>query len=490
MRSGNGKRKLEREVAIMAACTTLNVSTMLIVRLVRLVCLVRLVRLFVPLFVALFVPRFAVSMLASAALVIFTLPGNSAFAQTPASATVTASATNAKTVSTGVAAFNMAWAGTPDDFKRHLEVCASPAVNWCDTRARIVRGATAAIPEEVTRATQCQAAALKAAGGPTASNLIAPCNAYRSGDAPVPGQPRPDPNLTRTPAAYQEKLDKLRDTVEGIIERDGVRVIAFQEVRSSAVIKIVLGKFADKFDVCDAKHSAFQTLAFAWDKSVTSKPGQCVTEAALAIKDPPNDPAAFRSVRPGLALTLNINGQPVTFMNVHLKASCASVNNSNERFPGRLLTDANEACEVLNRQVPVLENWIESVWAKSPRFVLLGDFNRRIDDELAMAPKPNEIRADGSDPASPNKVGADGKVSTRYLWQEISDGSPNMHQIPLSTSDGSCTGFTGLDHIVISDTLKTLNPGVITSRKIAVAAVPNQKIETSDHCPRVAQLKF
>jgi endonuclease/exonuclease/phosphatase family metal-dependent hydrolase len=413
-----------------------------------------------------------------------------AAAMTSVSAQAPTSAVAPKTLSAGVAAFNMAWAGTPDDFKRHLEVCASPTVNWCDTRARIVRGATAATPEETARATQCQESVLKGAGGPAASNFIAPCNAYRSGDAPVPGQPRPDPNLTRTPAAYQEKLDKLRETVEGIIERDGVRVIAFQEVRSSAVIIIVLGKFADKFDFCDAKHTAFQSLAFAWDKSLTSKPGQCATEAALAIKDPPTDPAAFRSVRPGLALTLNVSNQPVTFMNVHLKASCASVNNSNERFPGRLLTDANEACEVLNRQVPVLENWIESVWAKTPRLVMLGDFNRRIDDELAMAPKPNEVRADGTDPASPNKVGPDGKVSTRYLWQEISDGSPNLHQIPLSTTDGSCTGFTGLDHIVISDALKTLNPGVIPSRKVAVAAVPNQKIETSDHCPRIATLKF
>jgi endonuclease/exonuclease/phosphatase family metal-dependent hydrolase len=394
----------------------------------------------------------------------------------------------AKTIA--IAAFNMAWAGTPEDFKKHIEVCASPAVNWCETRARIMRGATAPTPEEATRAVQCEAATLKATGGPEASMLIAPCNAYRNGDAPVPGQPRPDPNLTRTSANYQIKLDKLRETVEGVIEREGARVIAFQEVRSSAVIKLVLGKYADKFDVCDAKHNAFQTLAFAWDKSITSKPGQCAVETSLAIKDPPNDPAAFRTVRPGLALTLTVNGEPVTFMNVHLKASCASVTNSDPRYPGRLLTDANPACEVLNRQVPYLENWIESVSAKSPRFVLMGDFNRRIDDELALAPKANEVRADGTDPASPNKVGADGKVATRYLWQEISDGSPTMHQVPLSTKDGGCTGFTGLDHIVISDALKAVNPGVIPSRKVAVAAVPNQAIETSDHCPRIATLKF
>ncbi len=393
-------------------------------------------------------------------------------------------------VGVSVAAFNMAWAGTPEDFKRHLEVCATPAVNWCDTRTRIMRGATAATAEEIARASQCQDATLKAAGGAPASMLIAPCNAYRSSAPFVPNEPRPDPNLTRTPAAYQEKLDQLRITVEAIIERDGVRVIAFQEVRSSATVKLVLGKFADKFEVCDAKHSAFQTLAFAWDRSLTSTPGQCTTESALAVKDPPNDPTAFRSVRPGLALALTINAASAAFMNIHLKAGCASVNNSNERFPGRLLTDAAEACEVFNRQVPLLENWIEAVAAKNPRFVLLGDINRRIDDELAMGPSKDRVRADGSDPASPNKVAANGKVTTQYLWQEISDGTPTLHQVPLSTIEGSCTGFQGLDHIVVSDALKALNVGVIASRKIGVASLPNQRIETSDHCPRIATLKF
>ena len=394
----------------------------------------------------------------------------------------------------GVAAFNMAWAGTMADFNRHVEVCANPAVNWCETRARTLRGASAPTPEEALRAKTCQeatqAATLATTWGRDASMSIAPCNAYRSGQPFTPGAPPENPNLTRTPAAYQVKLDALRETVEGLIERENVKVIAFQEVRSADVIKVVLGKYADKFAVCDAKHSAFQTLAFAWDKSLTSQPGECTTESKLAVKDPPNDPNAVRSVRPGLRLSLTINNQNVSFMNVHLKAGCASVNNSDQRYPGRLLTDANEACEVFNRQVPILENWIETVAAASPRFVLLGDFNRRIDDEQAMNIDKSQVRADGTDPASANKVEANGKVSTRYLWQEISDGSPLLHQVPLSTKDGGCTGIQGLDHIVISDALKKLNSAQIPSQKIGVVTKPGQTIETSDHCPRVVKLNF
>lgn len=389
----------------------------------------------------------------------------------------------------GVAAFNMAWAGTLDDFKRYVEVCSAPKVDWCDTRARIVRGAAAATPEEQARAHQCQAATLAAAGGATASMMIAPCNAYRSALPPKPGSPPDDPAVRRAPAAYAAKLEGLRSTVERVIEREDVSVLAFQEVKSRAVIETVLGKFAGRFDICVAAHNAFQTIAFAWDKSVTSRPGQCETHSALALKDPPKDPAAFRRVRPGLALELTINGAPVTFLNVHLKAGCANIV-ATERYPARLLTDASEACEVLNRQVPILESWIDAVAARSPRLVWLGDFNRRIDEEAAAGFARDQVRADGSDPAGPNKIDADGKVASRYLWQELSDGSPTLHQVPLSTSEGGCSGFQGLDHVVISDALKRLNPGTIASRKVAVDSAPGVDIETSDHCPRIVQLRF
>jgi endonuclease/exonuclease/phosphatase family metal-dependent hydrolase len=245
----------------------------------------------------------------------------------------------------------------------------------------------------------------------------------------------------------------------------------------------------DKFDACAAKHNAFQTLVFAWDKTLTSRPGVCEAESRLAVLDAANDPQAFRRVRPGLALTLTVNGEPVTFLNVHLKSGCASVTNEDSRYPGRLLDDPAEACDVLNRQVAPLEEWIESVARRSARFVLMGDFNRRIDDEERLAITKDKVRADGSDPAGANKA-TNGRVSTRYLWQELNDGTPALYQVPLSTKEGGCTGFTGLDHIVISEALKKGNPGVVFSKKVAVAEKPGQRIETSDHCPRVAQLKF
>ncbi|MBY0243121.1 MAG: hypothetical protein K2X55_27825 [Burkholderiaceae bacterium] len=375
----------------------------------------------------------------------------------------------------GVASFNMAWAGTEADFQAHLALCT--AVEWCDTRPRRNRGESTPTPEAIATAKRCEAAIDAFAGGAPQAMRIAPCNAYKSKNT-----------ADVTLANYQKKMAGLRATIASLIEKDGVQVIAFQEVKSDQAVRDVLGSHAATFEVCFAPHNAFQTVAFAWNKAATQKPGQCASRTELAVSDDPTNPANLRTVRPGLALELTVNGQPVTFMNVHLKASCANLK-PNGPFQPRKLDDADAACRVLNRQVPALEDWIESVGAKSPRFVLLGDFNRRIDEEAAEAVPPSQVRSDGSDPAGPNKKDALGYVTTRYLWQEISDGSPTLFQVPLSGADSGCKGFTGLDHIVVSQALRSVQPdATFGSRKVPVVNAPGQLIETSDHCPRIMTL--
>lgn len=380
-------------------------------------------------------------------------------------------------VQLGVASFNMAWAGTQADFQAHLNLCT--AVEWCDTRPRRNKGESTPSPEAIATAKRCEAAIDKFAGGAPQAMHIAPCNAYKSKNP-----------ADVTLANYQVKLAGLRATIASLIEHDRVQVIAFQEVKSDQAVRDVLGKHAATFDVCFAPHNAFQTVAFAWNKAATQKPGQCASRTQLAVADNPANAANFRTLRPGLALELSVNGQPVTFMNLHLKSSCANLKPFGP-FQPRKLDDADAACRVLNRQVPALEDWIEAVGARSPRFVLLGDFNRRIDEEAAEAVPPSQVRADGSDPAGPNKKDALGYVSTKYLWQEISDGKPTLFQVPLSGADSGCKGFTGLDHIVISGALKAVQTdATFGSRKVPVASQPGQAIETSDHCPRIMTLNL
>jgi endonuclease/exonuclease/phosphatase family metal-dependent hydrolase len=375
--------------------------------------------------------------------------------------------------SLGVASFNMAWAGTEADFAAHLQVCST--AKWCDTRPRRARGESTPSLAAVEEAKQCVATMEAAAGGAQKSMMLAPCNAYRNAANPP------------TAADYAQKMAGLRSTVEKLID-EGNQVIAFQEVKSEEVIRAVLGKHEANFAVCAAPHNSFQTIGFAWDKRATSRPGVCTPRRELAIKEDPANPSNDRVLRPGLALQLEVGGKPLTIMNVHLKSSCANLNDW-QQYKGRKLTDLDSHCRIFNRQVAPLEAWIESVEAASPRFILLGDFNRRIDEEAEAKIDTKAVRADGSDPAGAPKLDALGYTSSQYLWPEISDGKPNLVQVPLGSKDASCKGFTGLDHIVVSSALHALqDPAAFTSRKVGVVEQPGQKIESSDHCPRVVKL--
>ncbi|MBQ5948495.1 hypothetical protein [Massilia sp. ST3] len=376
----------------------------------------------------------------------------------------------------GVASFNLAWAGSQQDFDRHAAVC--KAVSWCDTRPRRQPGQAAPSEEAIRAARQCVADTERLAGGPAQAAMMAPCNAYQGRGASAPP----------TSGDYAAKLAGLQATVGQLIEKQGVRVLAFQEVRSAEVVKQLLGRHAERFGVCDAPHEGFQTVAFAWDRSLAPDGARCSVDTGLAVQDNPGDPDA-RKLRPGLALELESAGRRISFLNVHLKSSCANIVPT-PIYQARLLDDPAGACKVLNRQVAPLERWIDSVAKRSPDFVLLGDFNRRLDEEAAAAIRPAQVRADGSDPAGVPKQDADGRVATRYLWQELNDGARSLQLVPLTGVDQGCRGFTGLDHIVLSGPLAARQPAPLGSRKTAVVQAPDQRIETSDHCPRSLTLTF
>lgn len=382
----------------------------------------------------------------------------------------------------GIAAFNLAWAGTADDFEEHLRVCSAPTVNWCD--ARIKYGDHSAA--EKARARRCQNSFDAAAGGREKARMVAPCNAYKLNQPVVERDAR---------VSYQQKLDGLKKTVGDLITLEKVSVFAFQEVKNEETINEILGQYAGRFHVCTAPHDAFQTVGFAWDSQIYGEPASCMPQPNLAIVENPQD-ATSRHLRPGLALELMVNGSPLTILNVHLKSGCANLM-TRGGFKGHKLTDADQACAALNRQVPQLENWIESVAAQSPRFIVLGDFNRKLDEEAAADVAPDKVRTDGSLPSTPNKMGQDGAVKSQYLWQEIADAEPSnamVYQIPLSpenTGITGCSGFAGLDHILVSQALKDAQgTNVVSSKKTKVFHVKGQKIKTSDHCPRITTLLF
>jgi endonuclease/exonuclease/phosphatase family metal-dependent hydrolase len=80
--------------------------------------------------------------------------------------------------------------------------------------------------------------------------------------------------------------------------------------------------------------------------------------ADLAVGNP--------NLRSGVDIIVHARGHaPVRLLAVHLKSGC---------FNGL----KGDACQTLQQQIPVLEKWIDARAAEPIRFIVLGDFNRRL----------------------------------------------------------------------------------------------------------------
>jgi endonuclease/exonuclease/phosphatase family metal-dependent hydrolase len=382
-----------------------------------------------------------------------------------------------------IAAFNLGWAGTLQDYQRHVQVCANKAVNWCKSRGNT----------QDRKAQRCRDAFQAAAGGETAARGIAPCNAYEK-------------FLLRKddPSGYIDRLRSLRATMLGDEQGLGISdprvdLWAVSEVANAQVFDEILGKKRNEYHVCITQQAEFQKVGFVWKKNLGAGPQDCQQENGLAVADDPDlvetPEAPFdlqqRRLRAGMSLTLSLNGQPVTFMSLHLKSGC--VNPEPERFAGRKqdarpLTSDEPACRLLRAQVKPLEDWMEAVARKTPRFVMIGDFNRKLHQEIGRA-----ARQDGTSAAA--TIDPPGAAPSRiaYLYPELNDGHPAAARTWLlkpAPDAQSCQGFTGLDHIVVSLALAELNDNRDRRvEKLSLARTPSGRL-ASDHCPLAVRLNF
>ncbi len=382
-----------------------------------------------------------------------------------------------------IAAFNLGWAGSTADFQRHVQVCSNTAVNWCRTRG----------DAQNPKVQACRAAFEAAAGGAGAAHGVAPCNAYE----------KFLPRNKEDARAYAERLVALRDTmfgnpVLGIPDPD-VDLWAVSEVSGPQVLDEILGSKRSDYHICITRQAEFQKVGFVWKKSLGGSAQECEQEEALAVADDPDlaerpdtvlSPQQ-RRLRPGMTLTLFLNGQRVSFLSLHLKSAC--VNPDPERFAGRAqparpLTSSEAACRLLRAQVKPLEHWIETVALKTPRFVVLGDFNRKLHQEIGRS-----ARADGSSAAAPIDPPGAARSRIAYLYPELNDGSPAVARTWLmqpAPRTRECRGFSGLDHIVLSVALADLgNNRQSLSEKLPVARTAAGR-PASDHCPVAASLIF
>ena len=165
-------------------------------------------------------------------------------------------------------------------------------------------------------------------------------------------------------------------------------VIAFQEVESKAAAERVFDPDrytvlieervgTDRGGACregEAQTINAQRTGFAIRKGLPFERQPDFT--AIQVGNPDLRSGVDVIVRPR-------GGDAIRLLSVHLKSGCSS-------------GERNDACPVLFQQAPVMENWIDQRAVEGVRFVVLGDFNRR----LAMA--NDAVWSDWDDASPPN----------------------------------------------------------------------------------------
>jgi endonuclease/exonuclease/phosphatase family metal-dependent hydrolase len=257
-----------------------------------------------------------------------------------------------------------------------------------------------------------------------------PCNA-------VPGMRWSDADLERL-ARYAGALD--------------ADLVALQEVDGARVAARVFRNH----NFCFTRRSALQNVGFAIRKGI---PFRC-NEDYRALGLPEN------LVRWGVDVTLFPGTRDeIRLLGVHLKSGC-------NRDP---LTRRNEACETLQRQVPLLERWIDARARQGLRFAVLGDFNRRFDVE------------------SPPARTREGQAIA--LWPEIDDGEPPESDLvdagagsPAVACVRGAPTWQPIDHIILSRRLgAAMVPG---SYRVSTYPDEDAGLRLSDHCPRSVRLRL
>lgn len=331
---------------------------------------------------------------------------------------------------------------------------------------------------------------------------LPPCDVYQAGGRIVPV----------TPQAYATRQRQIREILGSAVKAD---VLALQEVSGRASVLEVLPEGGAGHHVCSYEGHKVQRLAFAWSKSL----GPAVScEVHWPLSLPSRE--AKEQPRPGLALTLRIEGRLVRFLTVHLKSSCVSPLDE-RREQGRGQLDSDEPnCQLLQAQVPALEAWVEAQSVGVSALVVLGDFNRNLQHEQREAAS-QPVRSQGA-PTDPHRPGN----RVRNLWRELNDGMPASSRLVLletacpgdaavqglceraksqalsrpelqqlgDTGALGCRNPVGLDHIAVSPWVKA---GVVT--KVAVGLMGRTSparenrpalLAVSDHCPLAAELDF
>jgi endonuclease/exonuclease/phosphatase family metal-dependent hydrolase len=287
---------------------------------------------------------------------------------------------------------------------------------------------------------------------------LPPCDAL-SGFGPPFFKPRVQESLPlRDWKTYQLKVAGLRERAAAL----NADVILFQEVGSVDAVKMMLD--ATRYDIWSTQGAAKTplNLAVAVRKGITlmDKPTPYLPLAKTVMDDKGHE----RQLRPGMQLALQIKGQRVEVLNVHLKSGCRNdvidqpkIERRDDKGKQVKLRD----CAQLRLQIPEVEAWIEQRQKSGTPFIVAGDFNRSL---WAERKEHKPARCDASDAAAPLGTSClanplaewdDTPSSKLYLAQTQMKAYANgaMCAIKPNKRDGEPLCHCGIDHFLVNEQL-------------------------------------
>lgn len=227
-----------------------------------------------------------------------------------------------------------------------------------------------------------------------------------------------------------EDYARLRDYAE----RLGADIVAVQEVDGAEALQRVFDPSRYELQLAEERGSQLGGFAARRGLELTRHPDVTALNTTGGLRN-------------GVDISVRTDRASLRLLGVHLKSGCFDAP----------LHSTQSSCRKLRQQLPRLEQWIDARAAEEQPFLVIGDFNRQLQQGDAF-------------------------------YSELDDGEPANADLTLVTDGHKSRCWGGeypnfIDHIAVSrDAARWIVAGSFAQQLYDEADAPNRR-RLSDHCP-------